>query len=133
MKKSLWFIIIFIFSFIFSFAQDNSRIIRITNTQIITPDTITLDTLTKGEQTYIKLIIKNERKNTVEITNIKTPPGTGVSLNNQTIKPKSQTELYIGFDSNWIPKTKDFVYKITLETNLIKNINIWVKGYIKDN
>ena len=100
MKKLALLLMLFTVNLTLALAQDNQRIIRITNTQIITPDTIVLDTLSKGEQTYIKLIIKNERKNSVEITNIKTPPGAGATINDQIIKPKSRTELYIGFETN---------------------------------
>ena len=128
MKKIFWLIIFIIISNLNTFSQNN--IIRITKTQIITPDTILLDTLNPGDQTYIKLIIKNERQNSVIIKNIKTPPGTGASINNHTLKPKSQTELFIGFDTHWMNVTGNFVYKVTLETNLIKNIDIYIKGYV---
>ncbi len=129
MKKILLLFTLIILTYLNSLSQNN--IIRITKTQIITPDTILLDTLNQGDQTYIKLIIKNERQNSVVIKNIKTPPGTGASINNQTLKPKSQTELFIGFDTHWMNVTGDFVYKITLETNLVKNIDIYIKGFVK--
>ncbi len=107
-----------------------NHLIRITNTQIIAPDTIVIDTLNQGEQTYIKIIIKNDRPNSVEIKNIKTPPGTGASIETTLIKPKTQTELFVGFDTNWMNVNGNFVAKIILETNLIKDIVINVKGFV---
>jgi hypothetical protein len=111
-------------------AQDN--VIRVTNTNIFLPDTITIDTLIQGEQTFIKLIIKNERSNSLEVKNIKTPPGTGASIENTHIKPKGQSELYIGFDTNFMNQTGNFVAKIVLETNLIRDIVINIKGFVKE-
>jgi hypothetical protein len=131
MKKFLLTLSALLLLGLWTHAQDN--IIRITKTQILAPDTISLDTLTFGDRTFIKLIIKNDRQNTVEIRNIKTPPGVGAAINNSVLKPKSQTELYVGFDTNFMEKTGNFVYKIVLETNLIKNIEINVKGFVKQN
>ncbi len=132
MKKS----ILILFTLIFSVYHSNSQsanIVRITKTQIITPDTISIDTLEKGAQTFIKIIIKNDRQNDIEIKNIKTPPGTGATIKNTILKPKSQTELFVGFDSNWMDVSGHFVYKIVLETNLIKPIEINVKGFVAEN
>ncbi len=127
-------------TFFTSMAQDNNKdslktdnIIIITKTQIIQPPVYDFGEVQKGSQAYAKFIIKNQRPNTVEITNISTPSGFGASMQKPVIKPKGQSEIYIGFDSNWVEADSTFEETIILETNLIKNINIKVKGKIIDN
>ncbi len=118
------------------FAQNSapvsqSNIIQINNTQIIVPDTLNIGNIQKGDQTYVQFIIINNRKNSVTISNIITPPGCGAQINSTILKPKSKTTLYVGFDTNWMSGVdSNFVYKIILKTNLIKDIIIPIKGKI---
>jgi hypothetical protein len=111
----------------------NDNIIIITKTQIVQPPTYDFGNVQKGSQAYAKFIIKNQRPNTIEITNIITPSGFGASMQKPVIKPKGQSEVYVGFDSNWIEADSTFEETIILETNLIKNISIKVKGKIINN
>jgi len=113
-----------------SFCQDNN-LIRITKTQIIGPKFINFGSI-NGEKKFVKLVVKNERPNTVNICDIKTPKGFVVSINNQILQPKSQTLLFIGLDPKLISDTL-VNGKIIIETNLIIPITINVKARIKKN
>ncbi len=123
--KSILILLLFI-SLSSSASSQNDNLIRITNTQIITPELIDFGTLTAQEK-YIKLIIKNDRPNTVDICNINTPQGFLVSINNTHLKPKSQTQIFIGVDPKLLTDTL-VKEKIILETNLILPIVINVQA-----
>ncbi len=131
MKINKILVIIFILiSFSFTlFSQNDDNIIRITNTDVIVPDSLVIYN-TPGQQRFIKLIIKNDRKNSVKICNIKTPEGFLVSVRDKLIQPLSQTQLFIGIDPKVITDSiaKE---KIIIETNLIIPITINIEAKIK--
>ena len=109
-------------TFSLSSTAQNNNLIRITNTQIITPDLVDMGTI-DGQEKYVKLIIKNDRPNSVEICNIHTPQGFQVSINKKHLDPKSQTPLFIGVDPKLLTDTL-VKEKIKIETNLILPIVI---------
>ncbi len=125
--KTLKLLTSFLFITTFSLASfsQNNNIIRITNTQIIAPEIVDFGTV-NDQPRFKKFIIKNDRPNSVKICNIITPQGFQVSVNNKTLAPKSQTQLFIGVDPRLLNDTL-VKQKITLETNLIIPIVINVQ------
>ncbi len=121
--------LIIIVSLLISFSllstAQNNNLIRITNTQIITPDVIDMGII-EGQEKFVKLIIKNDRPNSVKICNIHTPQGFQVSINKKHLAPKSQTPLFIGVDPKLLTDTL-VKEKIKIETNLILPIIINVQ------
>ena len=111
-----------------SFAQADN-IIRITNTQIISPQVIDAGTINE-EGKFIKILISNERNNTVEIKNINTPEGLSVSLKKQSFDPKSQTPLYIGIKPGSDQDTGLIKKSVIIETNLIVPIVIKIRARV---
>lgn len=100
--------------------------IRITKTQIIVPQTINFGKI-DSQKKYIKLFIRNERDNAINLKNIEAPKGFVVSINNKILKPKSQTIVYIGILPTLLTDTL-IKEKIKIETNLILPIVLNVEA-----
>ncbi len=127
-KKIITIFSITCLNLVFSYAQTDN-IIRITNTQIITPEVVDLGTI-NGEEKFVKILISNERNNTVEIKNISTPEGLSVSLKKNSFAPKSQTPLYIGIKPEINQDTGLIKKSIIIETNLIVPIVIKLRARV---
>ncbi len=131
MKKniSILFTIIFILSFsFFSSAQTDEKSIIIKSNSIEVPNTFDFGNIERGKQVMEMFTIKNKTKNNIDITKLKAPEGYMVSVSKTSLKPESKTTLIIGFDTNWIENKGEFSEQIIIETNLIQDIVLQIKG-----
>lgn len=72
--------------------------------------------------------IINERKTDVEIKNIKTPQGYMASISEGIIESNKNTTLYIILEGKFIEDVGEFSEKVTIQTNLVQDIEIEIKG-----
>ncbi len=111
---------------IFSIAQENKIIIN--KTEIITPPAYNFDTIT--DITYVNYIIKNNRSTPITIKNVNSPNGIIVNITPKEIAAGKKANLYIAVAPIFTDFKGEFDKKILIHTNLIKPIEIEIKGYI---
>lgn len=80
----------------------------------------------------LQYIIKNERKTDIEIKNIKTPQGYMASVTTNLIEANDEAIVYIIIERRFIEDIGEFNEKILIQTNLIQDIEIEVKGVYLD-
>ncbi len=117
--------ILFLIPF-FSFSQEAR--IEINNTSISNPQVYNFKDVT--QKVYAKYLIKNNRNSTVVISDIKTPAGFFANISTTDIGAGKQAVLYVGLDPDYVEISGEFEEKIILKTNLIKNIEVTIKGRI---
>ena len=112
-------------------AQDKTKEIVIKNSTIVYPDVHDYGEIEENTRVVDKYIIINERESSVEIKNIKTPSGYMANISKSIINPSKKITLHLIIDSSWIDKKGDFIEKIIIKTNLVKDIVIEVRGTYK--
>jgi len=128
MKTKLFFtVLFFILIFKNSFAQVEFEV-KIFDSSIQTAPVHDCGEVKNNSQEMLTYTIKNERKTDVEIKNIKIPQGYMASASSMEIDAKDEITLYIFLDTSFIEKTGEFSEKVVIETNLIQNIEIQIKG-----
>lgn len=131
MKKHtylLFTLIIILASVFFTNAQTSEKAIVIKSNSIEVPNIFDFGNIEQGGQVIEQIIIKNNTQNIIDIKNLKAPSGYIVSVSKTTLKPNSKTTLIIGLDSNCVKEKGRFTEQVIIETNLIQNIVIDIKG-----
>lgn len=130
MKKNIYISLlslVLLFSSTVIFAQN--EIIEVNNTDIKMSGVYDFGTVT--ESCYTKYIVKNNRSSDVVVSKIKTPPGFFANISNSTIKPNKKAILYVGLDPKHVEDKGVFLKNIVIETNLVTDIKLELKGDIK--
>jgi len=109
-------------------AQTIGNSIVIETNSIEVPHTFDFGNIQKGGQIIEKIIIENNSKNIIDIKNLQAPSGYIVTVSKTSLKPNSKITLIIGLDSNCVKQKGNFVEQIIIETNLVQNIVIDIKG-----
>ena len=133
--KTFYFIFLFLLIFAMNFqqlsAQEKTKEIVIKNSTIVYPEVYDYGEIEENTRVVSQYIIKNERESGVEIINIKTPPGYMASISKSIINSNKKITLHLIIDTSWIDKKGEFIEKIIIKTNLIKDIVIEVRGVYK--
>mgnify|MGYP000667709256 CR=1 FL=1 len=103
-------------------------VIEINNTNISVPNVYDFGDIT--EAVYTRYYIKNNRGSAVTVSNITTPAGFFANISDMNIASGKRVILYVGLEPSYVPEKGKFEKEIIIQTNLVTDIIIKLKGNI---
>jgi len=131
MKKR--FFLLFVIFFVFNLNSNAQKDLEVTvfASSIQQAPSHDCGDIEKEARSMLVYTIKNERKTEIEIKNIKTPQGFFATSTETIIKAGKKTDIYVIIESKLISTKGEFNEKIIIETNLVENIVLDIKGVLK--